>query len=136
MPDYGSVEYWNNRYHCEREPFDWLFSYDDVKIIFDQLIESKNEEILMVGCGNAPLSPDMFKDGYKNLLNTDLSPVVIDIMKKEFPDQKWEVMDAMDTNFKSNSLKYIIDKSLIDTLMCAPESRTQLKKMMDEIFEF
>ena len=64
----------------------------------------------------------------------NFTPVVIDIMNEEFPDQKWEVMDAMDTKLKSNSLKYIIDKSLIDTLMCAPESRTLLKKMMDEMF--
>ncbi len=92
------------------------------------------EEILMVGCGNAPLSPDMCKAGYKNLWNTDISPVVIDQMRDEFPDQKWDVMDAMDTKLKNNSIKYIIDKSLIDTLMCASESKTQLKKLMDEMF--
>ena len=56
MPDYGKKEYWDDRYASETEPFDWLFSYADVKGVIEQIFARK-QEILLVGCGNAPLSP-------------------------------------------------------------------------------
>ncbi len=60
MPDYGSVKYWNRRYGTEVDsPFDWLFSFEDLKETLEYLLPDKNEEILLVGSGNAPLSPDM-----------------------------------------------------------------------------
>jgi len=31
----------------------------------------------MVGCGNSELSEEMFKDGFENILNIDISETVI-----------------------------------------------------------
>jgi EEF1A lysine methyltransferase 4 len=33
--------------------------------------------ILIIGCGNAVFSEDLYDDGFKNQLNVDISPVVI-----------------------------------------------------------
>ena len=56
--------------------------------------------ILIVGCGNAPFSEDLYDDGFTNITNNDISEVVIDIMSKrnkdKRPKMKWLVMDATD----------------------------------------
>jgi 2-polyprenyl-3-methyl-5-hydroxy-6-metoxy-1,4-benzoquinol methylase len=48
----------------------------------------------MVGCGNSKLSDQMYQNGYKNIVNIDISPTVINQMKEKFPYMTWEVMDA------------------------------------------
>ncbi len=60
MVNYGEQAYWNRRYAKEADdPFDWLFSYQDVKELIDFIISDKKSSILMIGCGNAPFSNDM-----------------------------------------------------------------------------
>lgn len=61
MPDYGKAKYWDDRYTSDgvNEPFDWLFNFKDLESVLSCLIPDKHSEILMVGAGNAPFSPDM-----------------------------------------------------------------------------
>lgn len=59
--------------------------------------------------------------GYKRIVNTDLSDVVINQQVVKFPDLTWKVMDALNLDYSENSFPVIIDKSLIDTLLCAKE---------------
>lgn len=40
----------------------------------------KDDNILMVGCGNSRLTEDMFDDGFTTLTNVDVSRVVIEQM--------------------------------------------------------
>ena len=90
---YASVDYWNERYTNEEE-YDWLGDYN----VFKELIHrnvSKSERILMVGCGNSQLSEQMFKDGYKNIVSTDISEVCIANQKRIFPHLTWQVADIM-----------------------------------------
>lgn len=49
----------------------------------------------------------------------DLSEVVINQQKMIYPDQQWKVMDVLNMDDIDNeSAPVIIDKSLIDTLLC------------------
>lgn len=84
MSNYSSFDYWNKRYEDEEgmqcedalfeaalnftdngpktsidSPYDWLFAYTDVNDVMEFLIPDKQTDILMIGCGNAPFSPDM-----------------------------------------------------------------------------
>jgi hypothetical protein len=49
----------------------------------------------MVGCGNSKLSEEMYEDGYTDILNIDISDVVIEKMKEHYqekcPLMQWEV---------------------------------------------
>jgi len=137
MPNYGSTEYWDNRYSpgsSMDDPFDWLFSYEDVAAVLDDVIHDKSEDILMVGAGNAPFSPDMHAAGYVNIHNIDLSPVCVETQRARFPFIRWEVMDVMQMRYADKSFQYIIDKSLIDTLLCYNNSLSSTKKMIDELY--
>ena len=124
MPEYGKTEYWNERYKqtSSDSPFDWLFGFDDVQVVLNELIpnDHKNDRVLLVGAGNAPFSPDLyFKGGYTNLCNIDLSDVVIKQQQNSYPEQEWLVMDVRDMSYFANeTFPIVIDKSLIDTLAC------------------
>lgn len=53
--------------------------YSGLKDWISQYVR-KDDNILMVGCGNSRLSEDMFDDGFITLTNIDVSRVVIDQM--------------------------------------------------------
>jgi hypothetical protein len=100
-------------------PFDWLFSYAEVAQTIDFVLPDKNAIILVIGAGNAPFSPDMYSLGkYKKIVNIDLSNVVIDQMSGKYPNQLWRTMDAMQMDFADSTFPVVVDKSLMDTLMC------------------
>ena len=53
----------------------------------------------MLGCGNALMSEHMYDAGYRNIVNIDISSVVIENMRernKERSLMTWEVMDVRD----------------------------------------
>ncbi len=69
MPRYDDMTYWDDRYADDDPdtgaPFDWLLGYIASKKTLDAaLLENGTKkrgdvDILVIGCGNAPLSPDM-----------------------------------------------------------------------------
>lgn len=80
MPNYGDPKYWDERYARSGidGTFDWLESYASLKGVLDQFLLSKDMRILVLGCGNAEFSEDLYDDGYTNVVNIDISSVVID----------------------------------------------------------
>src|SRR3546814_20982151 len=102
----------------------------------------------MVGGGNAPFSNDMYvcvglffslivcdgnfdilgvclwlwnvryDDGYEGIVNTDISAVVIQQQREACPEMRWEVMDVRSMDFPEGYFDVVMDKSLIDTVMC------------------
>ena len=76
MAQYGKKEYWQDRYKKDKEPFDWYQRYSGIKDIITQYIRPEFN-ILMLGCGNSKMSEDMYEDGYENILNVDVSDIVI-----------------------------------------------------------
>ena len=126
-----------------------------MKHVLDQLIPDKLVPILMVGAGNAPFSPDMYFQGstkpfihqfthllnncaslggYKNIINIDISSVVINQQQKLYSEQQWHIMDVTKMTFADHYFHLAIDKSLIDTLLCYSNSNTNTSKMIDEIY--
>ena len=120
MPNYGDPKYWDKRYKDQEDTtFDWLEDWESLKSIIGQLI-TKESKILILGCGNAEFSEDMYDAGYENITNIDISPVVIDQMESRNEDRKkmkWEVMDCTDMQYESETYDIAIDKSTIDALL-------------------
>mmetsp|Transcript_44972 Transcript_44972/g.140859 ORF Transcript_44972/g.140859 Transcript_44972/m.140859 type:complete len:283 (+) Transcript_44972:311-1159(+) len=132
MPEYGRKKYWEDRYAGEDEGFDWLWGYDSVRSNL-RLFMKPTDRILIVGCGNADFSVDVFKDGYTNCVNIDTSEVVIQQMSERYPQQEWRVMDVLDMDFEDDEFDVVLDKSLIDTLLCYENSVRRVSEMVQEI---
>ena len=67
----GDAAYWDDRYReidsdgdgeeSMSSPFDWLFSYEDVRGIVTTLLPDRKVPAFLIGCGNAPFSIDMVR---------------------------------------------------------------------------
>ena len=136
MPNYGDPEYWDKRYEEQKgRTFDWLEDYETLKPIIKDII-SANSKILILGCGNAELSEEMYQDGFLNIDNIDISPVVIQQMKDrnlEKTEMTWQVMDVMNMALDSNAYDLAIDKSTIDALLCGDNAYYSVAKMTKEV---
>lgn len=56
--------------------FDWLEDYRSLKPLLADLLKPE-DKILVLGCGNAEFSEDLYDDGFHNVYNIDISSVVI-----------------------------------------------------------
>ncbi|KAJ1834743.1 hypothetical protein IWW55_005979 [Coemansia sp. RSA 2706] len=119
--DYGTLEYWQQRYTQEPdEVFDWFKTYADLKPLLQQHV-ARDARILMLGCGNSTLSGDMYADGYERITNVDYSDVVIEQMRQRTqhqPRMTWEVMDVRAMALDTGAIDVAIDKGTLDALMC------------------
>lgn len=80
MPKYGDLKYWEDRYKSlNGSTFDWLEDYETLKDLLKEMINDEKEKavIMNLGCGNAELEEKMYDDGYKNVMNIDISEHVI-----------------------------------------------------------
>jgi SAM-dependent methyltransferase len=82
---YGDETYWDNRYSQDAGTFDWYQRYAGLAPLINMYIPKQNK-ILMVGCGNAAISEDMVCDGYQDIVNIDISAVVIEAMREKYKD--------------------------------------------------
>ena len=136
MPNYGDPEYWEKRYEEQQgRTFDWLESYESLSPLIKP-VWPPDSKILILGCGNAELSEDLYKDGYRHISNIDISATVIAQMKERnaaLPEMTWSVMDVRALDFPANTFDLAIDKSTIDALLCGDNSYMNVAKMTKEV---
>ena len=128
--DFSTQEYWDKKYAEKDTQFEWLRPYSEIKEYVNEHIK-KNDKILIPGCGNSSLGPDMYNDGYKNLVNNDFSPVVIEQMSKRYSEMKtlvWDVMDITKMAYPNESFDTVLDKGTIDALTCGEDYENQIFK--------
>lgn len=141
--DYSKQEYWDSRY--KQEPsYDWFQSrYNDILNLLElrmKDLDAATVKILHLGCGNSSLGPDLYKRGFKNIVNMDYSPIVIDSMAekyaKEMPEMTWVTMDVRDLKYSNDEFDIVIDKAVMDTFQANKESETldeDIDKMLEEV---
>ncbi|KAH1232032.1 EEF1A lysine methyltransferase 4 [Glycine max] len=137
---YGEPWYWDNRYSNEPGPFDWYQKYLTLAPIIN-LYVPPSHPVLVVGCGNSgtffftPFIPIFFfflflfsfsegmvvDGGYTDVVNIDISSVVIEAMKtkhQDCPQLKFMKMDVRDmSDFQSGSFGAVIDKGTLDSIL-------------------
>jgi len=110
---YGEAWYWDERYRKEAGPFDWYQKYPALAPLL-RLYLAPHHRLLLVGCGNSVFGENMVDDGYQDVVNIDISSVVIEQMKKKYHDKpqlKYMKMDVKDMSyFESGSFDAVIDK--------------------------
>nr|XP_043637179.1 eEF1A lysine and N-terminal methyltransferase [Erigeron canadensis] len=138
---YGEAWYWDKRYAKESTTtFDWYQKYESLSPLLHLYIPtstSTRRRVLVVGCGNSAFSEGMSKDGYTDIVNIDISSVVIEAMQKKYSDSphlKYIEMDVRDMKaFENNSFDAVIDKGTLDSLLCGLNSKQNAAKMLEEV---
>ncbi|XP_020700456.1 EEF1A lysine methyltransferase 4 isoform X2 [Dendrobium catenatum] len=135
--EYGDAEYWDARYWEQAgSSFDWYQRFSALRPFINKFIPSCSK-ILMVGCGNARISEDMVKDGYVDIMNIDISSIVIEMMRKRcmhIPQLKYLQMDVRDMSFfEDESFDSVIDKGTLDSLMCSTDASFSAFLMIEEV---
>uniref|UniRef100_A0A1D1YMH8 Endothelin-converting enzyme 2 n=1 Tax=Anthurium amnicola TaxID=1678845 RepID=A0A1D1YMH8_9ARAE len=133
---YGEASYWDQRYRQDAGPFDWYQKYGPLAPLLDLYLRRRHRALL-VGCGNSALGEEMVNDGYEDIVNIDISSVVIEAMQKKFqdhPEMKYITMDVRDMSvFESGSFDAVIDKGTLDSLMCGHNAQENATKMLEEV---
>ena len=136
MPNYGCPKYWDERYASggESSMFDWLEDFQSLKSLLEQFCKP-TDKILILGCGNANFSEDLYDAGFKHQWNIDISSVVIKQMRtrnKERKEMTYEVMDVCNLSYPDNFFDVAIDKSTIDALLCGDNAYLNTALMLKE----
>ncbi|KAI4344722.1 hypothetical protein L6164_011916 [Bauhinia variegata] len=135
---YGEPWYWDDRYSNEPGPFDWYQKYQSLAPIINHY-DPRNHRILVVGCGNSAFSEGMVDDGYRDVVNVDISSVVVESMQNKYKDRselKYMKMDVRDMSaFESESFGAVIDKGTLDSILVMwGESRQNANLMLEEVW--
>ncbi|TVU19261.1 hypothetical protein EJB05_35400 [Eragrostis curvula] len=141
--DYGAAAYWDARYSSGSSPaggdgefFDWYQKYSALRPLLRAHVPASSR-VLMLGCGNSLLSEDMAKDGYQDIVNIDISSVVIEQMREKHAEIKqltYMQMDVRDMSlFDDESFDCVLDKGTLDAMMCADDTPHGASKMLAEV---
>ncbi|XP_064956062.1 uncharacterized protein LOC103979457 isoform X1 [Musa acuminata AAA Group] len=137
---YGDALYWDARYLADGSAsFDWYQRYSALRPFVRKYVPV-SARVLMVGCGNAVLSEDMVKDGYIDIMNIDISSIVIDMMRTKYahiPQLRYMQMDVRDMSFfDDESFDCVFDKGTLDSLMCGMDAQLSASQMLEEVNRF
>jgi len=139
MPDYGNVNYWDERYSSqEHKDFDWYQDASVLKTLLLPHLKKKSDfEILIPGCGNSTLGSQLYDDGYTNITNIDISSVVIAQMHDKYIDKQemeYQKMDARSMQIPDNCFDLIIDKALFDSQLCSIDNMNNINLLLNEMY--
>ncbi|CAM6028268.1 unnamed protein product [Sphagnum balticum] len=133
---YGDDTYWNDRYTANPIVFDWYQKYEGVKAFINMYIP-KATRVLVIGCGNSTMSEEMVHDGYIEVVNIDISSVVLEFMVAKYKGVKEMAFSRMDVremkNLKELTIDHVIDKGLFDSFMCGIDAPTNVQLMLTEV---
>jgi len=146
---YQDEDYWERRYktgdkganpdQIDDRGVGWLCGYQGPLQETLQAITGgdRSKVILNIGCGLDRLSPDIYADGFTNLLSSDISAHAIAEMQKasseDMPMAKWLVDDVMQMNVPSESVDIVMDKGTLDALLIRPQPFRCAAKALREI---
>jgi len=141
MPDYGNRHFWDERYAEKGDGpcFDWYQDWTMLgPLLKPYLKDPMSFEILIPGCGNSKLGADLYDRGYRNITNVDISEVVVNIMADRFRDRDQMEFTAMDARnlelIPDNTFDLIIDKALLDALLCSDDNIISANRLVREMF--
>lgn len=138
---YASPRYWDEYYKktSEEERFDWYVSWDtkiadtpftpfgageqriatSLADILGSYLE-KESRILMLGCGNSDMSEKMYRAGFEDIVNIDISEQLMDKLRDKLgasmPRMRWLYMNASSLGFDAASFDVVVDKGTLDAI--------------------
>ena len=132
QPDLLNEDYWSKRYQNNDAAWDMGKVSPPLKNYFDQLTD-KSISILIPGCGNAYEAEYLLQNGFKNITLIDISPVLVNKLKKQFSDFLYKQINIICGDFFT--LNQTFDLVVEQTFFCAidPLLRTNYANKMHEL---
>ncbi|KAG5896827.1 hypothetical protein JTB14_032068 [Gonioctena quinquepunctata] len=137
--EFSQKEYWDSFFKKRgAKAFEWYGEYPELAENIHKYIK-KQDDVLIIGCGNSTLGRDLFDIGYSKITNIDISPVVIKQMlsqqDKERESLKYIQMDALNMTFENEEFTVVLDKGTLDALMTddTEETLDTIKQYFKEI---
>ncbi|XP_069867250.1 eEF1A lysine and N-terminal methyltransferase-like [Dipodomys merriami] len=126
--DFGSADYWEKFFQLRgKKAFEWYGSYLDLCGLLHKYIRPR-EKVLVIGCGNSELSEQLYDVGYQDIVNIDISEVVIRQMKERNasrrPRMSFLKMDMTQMEFPDASFQVVLDKGTLDAVLTGEEEET------------
>lgn len=135
---YGRIQFWDFRYVNEHEPFEWYYGYGHFRETIRDVVPL-DAKVMVAGCGSSNMLGDMADDGYTNVVGADWSRVVIAQLKyryKDYPEISLFQGNMTDTDLPEGSINAIIDKALMDSLLCTQMSSVAVQQYIFEVSLF
>ncbi|KAF7459153.1 putative methylase [Cryptosporidium felis] len=135
MADYGTREYWEERYRKDSNPYDWYQRWENMKDIIKDYLKLE-DKILVIGNGTSRLPEEMYDDGFRIIEAMDISEVAVEIMHERFASRniKCQVSDVLNMyQYADNEYDVIIDKGTFDSILCGENSHINIDSMMREL---
>ncbi|XP_065265636.1 eEF1A lysine and N-terminal methyltransferase isoform X2 [Emys orbicularis] len=137
--DFGSAQYWE-RFFQQRGPraFEWYGGYLELCAALHKYVRPR-DKVLVVGCGNSELSEQMYDVGYQDIVNIDISEVVINQMRERNahrrPKMSYLRMDMLQMDFQDAQFQVVLDKGTLDAILVDEEEATleRVDRMFAEI---
>ncbi|XP_036129255.1 eEF1A lysine and N-terminal methyltransferase isoform X2 [Molossus molossus] len=137
--EFGSVDYWEKFFQQRgKKAFEWYGTYLELCGVLHKYIKPR-EKVLVIGCGNSELSEQLYDVGYQDIVNIDISEVVIKQMKERNanrrPQMSFLKMDMTQMEFPDASFQVVLDKGTLDAVLTDEEERTlqQVDRMLAEV---
>ena len=109
--------------------YDWYIDRNracDIIIPYLEMFRGISSRILIVGCGLSGVGPELYKRGFKNVVNIDFSQTVIARMQQEYATHEGLQFSVLNVNnlgsFGDNYFDFIFDKGCLDAVMCSNTS--------------
>ncbi|MBW02722.1 Methyltransferase-like protein 13, partial [Eschrichtius robustus] len=137
--EFGSIDYWEKFFQQRgKKAFEWYGTYLELCGLLHKYIKPR-EKVLVIGCGNSELSEQLYDVGYQDIVNIDISEVVIKQMKERNagrrPQMSFLKMDMTQMEFPDASFQVVLDKGTLDAVLTDEEEKTlqQVDRMLVEV---
>lgn len=138
VPDaaqYGRVQFWDEHYLVETEPFEWYRGYEWYRDPITENVEL-DQKVLIAGCGTSDFPEDMANDGYTNIIAQDISRIAIQNQLARCGHL--EAVECItgnmtDMDMEEETIDAIIDKALLDSLFCSDNGETDVAQYVNEV---
>ena len=133
---YGRVQFWDAYFVGEPEPFEWYYGYEYWKAAINESIPDKSKRVMIAGVGSSSMPEDMVSDGYTDIVAQDISRAAIAQLRircKHLPEIKFEACNMTDSNLEKGTYFAIIDKALLDSMMCADMGPESVQQYVSEV---
>lgn len=137
---FAKREFWKERYAANKHLFEWYHPYKMIRDVMTQYVQDLSKaKLLNVGCGISKLPEDLFNDGFRNIVNIDISEDCVTEMRSHYNTTMPKTflflkMDATDMDFTDGVFTHVFDKGLLDSIMSGYRSTENVRKYLSEVF--